>query len=178
MNGRIATTFLVMTLTLSGCGFQLRQPANLPAAMQRTYIASGESNNQMIDVQLVRELTRNLTTPTTAITKDAAKATAIFYVLKSRRYERVLSVSNTGQPLVNQVAYVVDFSVTTKSGRTLVAPQELILTRQYNYNTGNVVGDTEQSKVLYQAMVRDMVQLILFRLEALNRKTANQSPPQ
>ncbi|MDE2235979.1 MAG: hypothetical protein KGL13_04215 [Gammaproteobacteria bacterium] len=138
--------------------------------MQRTYISDKDN-----DVQLVRELNRYLMTPTTSVTRDADKATAIFYILESKRYERVLSVSNTGQPLVNQVAYVVHFSVTARSGEALIPTQRLILTRQYNYNTANMVGNTEQANILYKAMVQDMVQLILFRLEALSRKPAAQT---
>ena len=170
MKRTIAGAILVLASALAGCGFHLRPPASLPAAMQRTYISDKEN-----DVQLVRELSRYLTTPTTSVTRDAAKATAILYILKSRRYERVLSVSNTGQPLVNQVAYVVNFSLATHSGETLIPTQRLILTRQYNYNTANMVGNTEQSNILYKAMVQDMVQLILFRLEALTHKPSAQT---
>jgi LPS-assembly lipoprotein len=165
---RKATYFILLAsasfFVLASCGFQLRQAANLPAAMQRTYIANAGN-----DIQLARALRRDLTTPTTAVTENAATATAVLNILRVKRQQRVLSVSNTGQPVEYQVAYEVEFSLVTAGGRTLIDPQTLTLTRDYNYNVGSVIGDTEQANVLYKALVSDMVRLIVFRLEAVNR---------
>ncbi|MGH8307583.1 MAG: LPS assembly lipoprotein LptE [Gammaproteobacteria bacterium] len=132
--------------------------------MQRTYIASPGGNTE-----LVRELRRNLITPTTAVTDDATSATAMLNILNAKRFQRVLSVSNTGQPLEYQVAYQVQFSLTT-AGKTLIAPQTLTLTRNYAYDVANTLGDTEQANVLYNALEDNMAQLILFKLEAAGRK--------
>ncbi|MGH8283129.1 MAG: LPS assembly lipoprotein LptE [Gammaproteobacteria bacterium] len=132
--------------------------------MQRTYIASPGGNTE-----LVRELRRSLVTPTTAVTDDATSATATLNILNAQRFQRVLSVSNTGQPLEYQVAYQVQFSLTTAT-RTLIAPQTLTLTRNYAYDVANTLGDTEQANVLYNALESNMAQLILFRLEAAGRQ--------
>ena len=106
-------------LLLAGCGFHLRPPAHLPDAMRRTYIADNGGSTD-----LVRELRRNLTTPTTIVTDDATTATAVFNILKATQISRVLSVSNTGQPLEYQVAYLVEFSLTA-AGKMLIAPQTI-----------------------------------------------------
>ncbi len=172
--GKLArlAVLLGIPLLLAGCGFHLRGPAHLPAAMQRTYIADAGG-----DTELVRELRRNLITPTTKVTGDATTATAVLNILKSQRFQRVLSVSNTGQPLEYQVAYEVQFSLTAAGGKTLLAAQTLTLTRNYAYDVANVIGDTEQANVLYKALEDDMAQLILFRLEAAGRKPqAGHSP--
>ena len=163
--GKLArlAVLLGIPLLLAGCGFHLRGPAHLPAAMQRTYIADAGG-----DTELVRELRRNLITPTTKVTGDATTATAVLNILKSQRFQRVLSVSNTGQPLEYQVAYEVQFSLTAAGGKTLLAAQTL--TRNYAYDVANVIGDTEQANVLYNALESDMAQLILFRLEAAGRR--------
>ena len=153
-------------LLLAGCGFHLRQPANLPVAMQHTYIADSGGNTE-----LVRELMRNLRTAATSVTNDATAATATLNILNSQRFQRVLSVSNTGQPLEYQVAYQVQFSLTAP-GKTLIAPQTLTLTRNYAYDIANTLGDTEQANVLYKSMEDNMAQLILFRLEASGRRAA------
>lgn len=152
------------SLALTGCGFHLRQPAHLPPTMQRTYIA-----DSIGDIELMRELRRNLTTPSTAVTDDATTATATLNILDSHRFQQVLTVSNTGQPLEYQVAYRVKFSLTSASGEILIAPQTLTLTRNYAYDVANVLGDTEQANVLYNALERNMAQLILFKLEAAGR---------
>lgn len=159
------TLLMSTALLLAACGFHLRPPAHLPAAMQHTYIA--DSGN---DTELVRELRRTLTTPTTSVTTDVTTATAVFNILSANRFQRVLSVSNTGQPLEYQVAYQVQFSVTA-GGKTLVEPQKLTLTNTYSYSATNVLGDTEQAKTLYKALQDQMVQLIMLRIEAVAKKT-------
>ena len=161
------TFYVLMTavpLLLAGCGFHLRRPAHLPAAMRHTYI-----NDSGSDYELVRELRRSLVTPDTNVTDDATTATATLNILRSQRFQRVLSVSNIGQPLEYQVAYRVQFSLTAANGKTLIAPQTLTLSRNYAYDIANTLGDTEQANVLYKAMQDNMAQLILFRIEAAGR---------
>ena len=155
---------VVVPLLLAGCGFHLRRPAHLPAAMQHTYINDSGNN-----FELVRELRRSLITPVTNVTDDATTATATLNILGSQQFQRVLSVSNTGQPLEYQVAYQVRFSLTAANGKTLIAPQTLTLSRNYAYDIANTLGDTEQANVLYKAMQDNMAQLILFRIEAAGR---------
>lgn len=154
---------MTLCLSLAGCGFHLSGAPQLPAAMKLTYISALGG-----DAELIRELRRNLNTPVTAVTEHAATATATLNILHSQRYQRVLSVSNTGQPVEYQVAYQVQFSLTA-GGRVLISPQTLTLTQDYAYDVANVIGDTEQANVLYAAMERNMAQLIMFRLEAAGR---------
>lgn len=161
-----AGLLLSVTAVIAGCGFHLRAPPRLPPAMQHTYIADAGGNTE-----LVRELRRNLSSAATSVTDDASTATATLNILSSQRFQRVLSVSNTGQPLEYQVAYQVQFSLTTP-GKTLIAPQTLTLTRNYAYDIANTLGDTEQANVLYKSMEDNMAQLILFRLEASGRQAA------
>ncbi|MGA9854105.1 MAG: LPS assembly lipoprotein LptE [Gammaproteobacteria bacterium] len=155
---------IMLCLLLAGCGFQLRQPAQLPDSMQRTYIADSGGNSE-----LVRALSRSLDTPKTHVIDNATTATATLNILNSQKLQRVLSVSNTGQPLEYQVAYQVQFSLITAGGKTLVAPQKLTLTRNYNYSTTNTIGDTEQSDLLYKALEDNMAELIMFRIDAASR---------
>lgn len=153
---------------LAGCGFHLRQPAHLPAAMQHTYISDAGGN-----VELVRQLRRSLITPATQVTDDATTATATLNILSARQFQRVLSVSNVGQPLEYQVAYQVQFSLTDAHGKILIEPQTLTLTRNYAYDIANTLGDTEQANVLYKSMEDNMAQLIMFRLQALGRSAGS-----
>lgn len=153
---------------LAGCGFHLRQPAHLPTAMQRTYISDASGT-----IELVRELRRSLITPATQVTDDATTATATLNILSARQFQRVLSVSNVGQPLEYQVAYQVQFSLTDAHGKTLIEPQTLTLTRNYAYDIANTLGDTEQANVLYKSMEDNMAQLIMFRLQALGRSAGS-----
>lgn len=131
--------------------------------MQRTYLVIPGGNND-----LERELRRNLSTATVSVVTDPAKATATLLILRAQRFRRVLSVNYLGRPVEKEVAYQVEFSLSTPNG-ILIKPQTLTLTRNFAYNEAQVLGDTEQANELYAALQRDMAQLILFRVEALNR---------
>jgi LPS-assembly lipoprotein len=163
MSNLIPRALIMSCLLITGCGFQLRQPAQLPEVMQRTYIIDSGDNTE-----LVRALRRSLDTPTTQVTGNATTATAVLNILDSQRIQRVLSVSNTGQPLEYQIAYQIQFSLTA-AGKTLIDPQKLILTRNYTYNTTTIIGDTEQSDLLYKALQDNMAELIMFRIDALSK---------
>lgn len=151
---------------LAGCGFHLRNNNDLPPVMQRTYLAIPGGNDA-----LVRELRRNLSTDRTMVTEDPTKATATLTVLSAQRLRRVLTVTNLGRPAEQEVAYQVQFSLSSPDG-TLIEPQTLTLKRDYAYDEANALGDAAQAEVLYAALQRDMAQLILFRIEAIGRRTS------
>lgn len=166
MDRRIVTWWglvILLAAAVSSCGFHLRNNSDLPAVMQKTYLVVPGGNND-----LERELRRNLSTDTISLTQDPTKATATLDILSAQKLRRVLSVNSLGRPVEQEVAYQVQFSLTTPKG-ILIAPQTLILKRNYAYDEANALGDAEQADVLYAALQRDMAQLILFRIEAIGR---------
>ena len=157
-------------LTLSACGFHLRQAPQLPTEMQRLYIAtSGQASG------LVRELARDFGSVDTHIVMDPNAATATLTILQAQQSSRVLSVNNLGQPLEYEVAYEVQFSLSSNGG-TRILPQDLTLTRNYTYSISNAVANQEQANVLYKALDRDMAQLIVFRILAAARAATSPHP--
>lgn len=157
---------LILIMSMAGCGFHLRSSSELPAEMQRTYLNIPGGNND-----LVRELIRSLSTARTTVVSDPTQATATLNILSAQKLQRVLSVSNIGRPLEKEVAYQVQFSLTSPKG-TLIGPQNLVVKRNFAYDEANALGDSEQAAVLYAAMQHEMAQLILFRIEALTRHAA------
>lgn len=153
----------ILLLGLAGCGFHLRNSNELPKVMQRTYLNIPSGNPD-----LVRALRRSLSTDTISVVDDPTLATATLNILSAQRLKRVLSVNNIGRPLEEEVAYQVQFSLTTPKG-ILIAPQTLIQKRNYAYDEANALADSEQANVLYAALQDDMAQLILLRIEAIGR---------
>jgi len=143
---------------LTACGFQLRQPTNLPPQMHAIYI-SGDSST------LVRNLRRNLETGSSRVVDDPTQATALLKIVKVDQYSTLLAISNTGVPLEYKAYYQVEFSL--QAGNNMVVePQTLVLTRIYNYNISDAIGNQEQAQGLFNAMAVDMAQLITFRIQA------------
>lgn len=156
----LAACVLLMS-TLAACGFRLRQSPDLPPQMRAIYIAS-ESGNSAV---LVRNLRRDLATGTSEVVDDATQATALLKIISVSQKSSLLAISNTGVPLEYKVVYQVQFSLLVGNAM-LVEPQTLFLTRTYNYNIADAIGNQQQEEGLYGAMAVDMAQLITFRIQA------------
>lgn len=148
----------VLALFLAACGFHLRRPQELPAQMRAIYISGG-------DATLVRSLRRDLETGSSQVVDDATQATALLTILNVSQYSTLLAVSSTGVPLEYKVVYQVQFSLLVGNAM-LVEPQTLVLTRTYNYNISDALGNQQQEQGLYSTMAVDMAQLITLRIEA------------
>ena len=157
---------LLAALTLAACGFHLRQNAALPAAMQRVHLdARGGSNFQrQLNLALERAGVTvedtggpgiaELSVPTAAFSTDT---------LTSGGYARISEYA---------VHYTVKFRVTDASGRILVPMQSINMSREFSYEASNTVGSASQIEQIQKSLDDDMVQAIMFRLEAAGRHPA------
>ena len=160
---------IVLASLLAACGFHLRRPPELPVQMRAIYI-SGGGNSAM----LVRSLRRDLETGSSQVVDDATLATAYLKISRVNQYSTLLAISSTGVPLEYKVIYQVEFSLLV-GNVMLIEPQTLLLSRTYNYNISDAIGNQEQEEGLYSTMAVDMAQLITFRIEAA-AKAALQPP--
>jgi LPS-assembly lipoprotein len=147
--------------TLSACGFHLRQAPILPPQMRAIYISGGEGS-------LARYLRRDLATDNTQVVDDPTLATSVLRITGVSQTSNLLAISSTGVPLEYKVYYKAEFSLMVGNSM-LVDPQTLVLTRTYDYNIANAIGNQEQEEALYGAMAVDMAQLIVFRIQAAAR---------
>jgi LPS-assembly lipoprotein len=157
---------LLAALSLAACGFHLRQNAALPAAMQRVHLdARGGSNFQrQLNLALERAGVTvedtggpgiaELSVPTAAFSTDT---------LTSGGYARISEYA---------VHYTVKFSVTDASGQILVPMQSINMSREFSYEASNTVGSASQIEQIQKSLDDDMVQAIMFRLEAAGRHPA------
>jgi LPS-assembly lipoprotein len=158
---------VVLVGLLTACGFHLRQDPVLPAQMRAIYISGGEGD-------LARYLRRDLATDKTQIVDDLSLATSVLRITGVSRNSTLLAISSAGVPLEYKVYYKTEFSLMVGNSM-LIEPQSLVLTRTYNYNIADAIGNEEQEEALYGAMAVDMAQLIVFRIQAAAR-SATQVP--
>jgi len=64
------------------------------------------------------------------------------------------------------VRYQVQFDVTDATGQVLVPHQRIDMSREYSYDATNAVGNASQVQEIQRSLNDDMVQAILFRLQA------------
>jgi LPS-assembly lipoprotein len=153
-SGRVWTA-IVLAGSLVACGFHLQGNLQLPAAMRQTYVETSDN-----DSPLARKLRRALADTGVVVAAQPADATAVLKVLKDDAGQRVLSVSPTGVPEEYELYHTVRFSLES-GGRTLLEPYETTVTRDYNFDPTDVLGKRHEAEYLEDAMVDDIVQLIL-----------------
>ncbi|MGI9205266.1 MAG: LPS assembly lipoprotein LptE [Woeseiaceae bacterium] len=151
---------LLAALSLSACGFQLRGAATLPPEMAKTYIEA--TNRHSLFYRGIRDGLRNAGV---SLVESANDATAIFAVRGDQTGQRVLSVSARNVPREFEVYYTVNYNVET-TNRVILADKQQTLTRDYTWDETLVLGKEKEEQLLREAIVNDLVRVILIQLSA------------
>lgn len=158
--------FRVLPLTalalLASCGFQLRSAPELPAELDKTYLAT--SDRQTL---FARKLRRELRANGVAIVDTPVDATAVLTILEDETGQRVLSVSARNIPREYEVFYRVTFSL-EHGEQTLLEPREQSVTQDYTYDETLVLGKAREEEQVRNAIADNLVRLVMFQLAALN----------
>lgn len=159
---------LLLTLTLSACGFHLRGQVNLPPEMARTHIEGLDEYSDM-----GRDLRRLLEGSGVQVVDTAEQATAILDIVDNQASRRVLSVQGGGKVQEYELIQRLVFSVRTTDGRLLLEPQRLELTREYLFDRNDPLASSSQEGEIRTEMRRDIAQLVMLRLQALGSDGAD-----
>jgi LPS-assembly lipoprotein len=146
---------------LSGCGFQLQGALTMPAEMQRTYLDPVDRHSLFH-----RELRLQLQAAGVELVDTPDNSTAILSIRIDDTDQRVLSVSGRNVPTEYEVYYTVEYSIASAE-KVLLAPQDLTLTRDYTYDTTKVLGKSREESVLREAVVKDLVRIVLKQISSL-----------
>ncbi|TPG10764.1 hypothetical protein EAH75_07410 [Rhodanobacter glycinis] len=158
-----ASLLLATALALSACGFHLRANAALPPQMQRVHLTVNGGG----DFQ--RRLTRALETSGVTVEDDSGAGIAELRVPVAAFGTDTLSAGGYVRITEYAVRYQVQFDVTDAAGNTLVPHQRIDMSREYSYDASNTVGNASQVQEIQRSLNDDMVQAILFRLQAASK---------
>ena len=157
---------LVAVCTLAACGFHLRENVGLPAGMQRVHVAV------IGNYPLQQRLVRALQTSGATVEDTAAPGIAELHVPVAVFTTETLSVGGYARVSEFAVHFQVQFDVTDAAGRTLVPNKRIDMSREYSYDATNTVGNASQVAAIELSLNDDMVQAILFRLQAAGRNVS------
>ena len=129
--------------------------------MQRTYIESSDHYSSFY-----RKLRRELQAAGVSVVSDSSDATATFSILSDETDQRVLSVSARNVPREFEVYYTVEYALRSGS-ETLLEPQLQTATRDYTYDETRVLGKSREEDLLRDAIVDDLVRIVLIQLSSL-----------
>jgi len=164
MSGRAfrSTLVLLLAMALAACGFHLRESAALPASMQHVHLDMRGGDFQ-------RSLARALQHSGVVVEDHAGAGIAELRVPVADFSTEQVSAGGYVRITEYAIRYEVKFDVVDGSGDTLVPPQTINMSREYSYDAGNTVGDESQVQEIQRSLNDDMVQAILFRLQAAGK---------
>ena len=152
---------VIVASLLASCGFHLQGALTIPADMQRTYVDAVDTHSQFY-----RELRAQLRMAGVDLVDGGAHATAILSILFDDTEQRVLSVSARNVPTEYEVYYTIEYALSAGS-KTLLDTQTLTLTRDYTYDSRLVLGKAREEELLREAIVKDLVRIVLKQISTL-----------
>ena len=156
---------LAVALALSACGFHLRRSAALPPSMNQLHLTVSGGGD------LERALTRALENAGVTVEDNAGPGTAELRVPVASFGTESLTQGGYARITEYAVRYQVEFDASGADGKALVPHQRIDLQREYSYDSTDTVGNASQVQQIQRSLVDDMVQAIMFRLEAAGRHT-------
>lgn len=139
----------------------MRGAQSVPVEMERTYISAENRHSPFYQT-----LRRQLRATGVEIVESPIDATAEFAILKDETGQRVLSVSGRNVPREFEVFYTVQYQLT--SGETsLMEVRQQTLVRDYTWDETLVLGKEREQEVMRDALVDDLVRVILIQLASL-----------
>lgn len=150
-------------VSLSGCGFALRQAPNF--AFSTLYSALPESSP--VGVELRRSLKASGKVKVITDVRQISEAQVVLDVLLEQREKVVLSLNANGQVREFQLRLRFVFKLRTLAGKELIAPSEIALQRDISFNESAVLAKEAEEALLYRDMQSDVVQQLMRRLAAV-----------
>jgi LPS-assembly lipoprotein len=154
-------TLLLTLLFLGGCGYQLRQAAQLPASISPIIINGiGQSS------ALSKELAHRLKSDTVQITRERAEASTMLNISSYKQQNRTLSVDETGKVAQTELKHTLTFSLIAASGETLVPAQTIVVTRDFINTEQQKLGKVTEAGQLAEGMQQELARQIITRIQA------------
>ncbi len=158
-----APLLLATVLALTACGFHLRENVKLPPSMQQVHLdVSGNSDFE-------RHLARTLETSGVTVVDESGPGVAELRAPIVRFSSESLTAGGYVRITEAAVRFHVEFDVVDPAGQTLVDRQTIDMSREYSYDATDAIGNASQVEALQKSLGDDMVQAILFRLQAAGK---------
>ena len=159
----------VLLLQLSGCGFKLRGSDNTQYTLPTIFL-SGAQNSEVFRVVHKGMLRKRIDVVLNADQTIADQTGLIVELGQGRRDRQPLSVDAQGRVQEYVLRYTVLFSVRDVGGEILINREQVTLTRNYLYSDLDVLAKANEELALYQAMQREFVDRLVYRLQALSNR--------
>ncbi len=148
-------------LGAAGCGFELRRAPVLPF---RSIAFDGFEPAAPLALELRRQIE---TSTTTHVVESPLQAQVVLRALRNDRQRSVVASTAAGQVREIELRARLRFRLTTPTGRELIAPTELMLTRDLTFDESLALAKEQEEDELFRAMQADIAAQVLRRLAAV-----------
>lgn len=154
-----------LVLTLSACGFHLRDALVLPPDLGPVKVQATDRYSPLAE-SLAQALTRAGAVPATEDTPEPAVLD-----IRAERWDRTpVSVDERGRAQEFSLRYAVVFELRGGDGRMIVPQQSIELSRDYISVPAASIGTEDEREILEKELRREMTASILRRIDAVARK--------
>jgi LPS-assembly lipoprotein len=172
--GRAAGMALLLTATLSACGFHLRgDGGHYTLPFPTMYIGLPESSPLAIDLK--RNIRVNGSTTVVNSAKDADGVVEVLSNPEATKTKTILSLNSNGRVRQYLLQYTIVFRVLDRQGVELLGPTTISLSRPIDFNETQLLAKEQEEALLYKDMQTDLVQQMMRRMAAV--KTTRMSVP-
>ena len=144
---------------LVGCGFELRRA---PALAFRSIALVGFARHSPLAAELRRSLAQ-----VAEVSSSPHGAAVVLEALAERREKIVVASTAAGQVRELQLRVRLNFRLSTRAGKPLLEPDEILLKRDMTYRETDALAKEAEESELYKAMEADVAQRVLHRLAAV-----------
>jgi LPS-assembly lipoprotein len=156
---------LVAAPLLTACGFHLREEAVLPPGMERVYVDSADPFSP-----LKRNIERALERSGAKVAARAGDGIAEIRLTGVSLAPIVRSVSANARVNEFTMLYHVELQVTDAGGKVLLPKQVIEQSRIFTFDQTQAIGTGAEQDEIKKEMERDMVQVVLRKIESAERK--------
>lgn len=151
---------LWLSLVTAGCGFQLREAAEIPPELSPVYVEAP------VGSRIHHPLHTALHAGGAEVSGSRAQAGTVIRILSEVQDARVNAVNSQGKVIANELLYLVTFDAVKADGTELAKRQTIRIAREHINPDDEVIGRAEEADLIRRDMAVDMADRILRRLKS------------
>lgn len=159
---RNALLITSLAVLLGGCGFQLRDKADLPPEMALTQMVVDDPYSP-----LARRVQTMLEQSGVKLV-SASQATAILEIPVNESITSVLTIADNARVREYRVSHVVQFRLIDAGGAELLSMQTLRQSREISFDEQKILATSREQEYLKEDLAEDLARLLVSRLESVS----------
>jgi len=159
---RNALLITSLAVLLGGCGFQLRDKADLPPEMALTQMVVDDPYSP-----LARRVQTMLEQSGVKLV-SASQATAILEIPVNESITSVLTIADNARVREYRVSHVVQFRLIDAGGAELLTMQTLRQSREISFDEQKILATSREQEYLKEDLAEDLARLLVSRLESVS----------